>query len=698
MWFVMHRKAGRITPPTLPSSSSPPLICKNPRWLNKGLFRCLDGPCDNPETISVPAVEECGLSRLIHLHPGETNDPLELSIVPTDLKTDYEALSWCWGDEHATETVLVKDAAVLQSSVKVKPTIRKALAALRDQVAIRHLWIDTICINQQDSDEKSAQVTKMATIFSCAKCVVIWLELPSPQHTISLVRNSATIQDLKEIMKRRYQTSANQETRSHLRDLLVCKWFGRRWIIQEVTLAQRAILVAADGLGRAHSAEWADMCRVIRLLHEYHEDLVADKPTSDYDPDIGLTTEAFYQSNAHNLVRLIDGEFVEGTHRQTRSVVGLHPLEDLLTMCTSFRCQEGQDTVYALQQFAKPSSRIDVDYKKTALEVYKDMITGAIEASGGSIDIILRYWALWKMDISWIRFRRSTNHSTIDDQHREIRQRDLTGTAEAPLFRASGSSRVPCLTTLFRGPTSLILDAFTLDSIASTLCANPDAISNGWPKFAGWMDTTQDPPDHFWKTLVAGLDENGSTVSTPYKRLCGCAFFKGSHFRLFSNTTDGVVLELKRVFSEDSNSRLTPGERWERFNFAVRHPDQQIKIVDKGGKPEVQFSDAIIKLIRGILRQIDQNAMAEVARYRRLVLSTVIGRQLFKSSGLSLFGLAPREACAGDRICIIRGCSVPVAIREMSGYYKIIGECFVHGMMDGEAMDLGRAWQQIRIE
>lgn len=108
--------------------------------------------------------------------------------------------------------------------------------------------------------------------------------------------------------------------------------------------------------------------------------------------------------------------------------------------------------------------------------------------------------------------------------------------------------------------------------------------------------------------------------------------------------------------------------------------------------------------------------MAKVARYRRLVLSTVMGGQLFKSSGRSLFGLTPREARAGDRhvplvfnsnpdaadsllrICIIRGCSVPVAVREMSYSYEIIGECYVHGMMDGEGMNLGRAWQQIRIE
>lgn len=104
------------------------------------------------------------------------------------------------------------------------------------------------------------------------------------------------------------------------------------------------------------------------------------------------------------------------------------------------------------------------------------------------------------------------------------------------------------------------------------------------------------------------------SVQTPCRR----SFFKGSHFQLLSNTTDSVVLELKRVFSENSNS-LTTGERWERFNFAVRHPDQQMKIVrrleeicqtgtldlsfiqvDKDHMPKAQFSNAIVKLIRGI--------------------------------------------------------------------------------------------------
>jgi hypothetical protein len=53
------------------------------------------------------------------------------------------------------------------------------------------------------------------------------------------------------------------------------------------------------------------------------------------------------------------------------------------------------------------------------------------------------------------------------------------------------------------------------------------------------------------------------------------------------------------------------------------------------------------------------------------------------------YGLAPSEAKENDIICIFFGCSVPVVLRESKeqpGKYLFIGECYVYGMMDGEAM------------
>ncbi|ORX93677.1 hypothetical protein BCR34DRAFT_441785, partial [Clohesyomyces aquaticus] len=55
-------------------------------------------------------------------------------------------------------------------------------------------------------------------------------------------------------------------------------------------------------------------------------------------------------------------------------------------------------------------------------------------------------------------------------------------------------------------------------------------------------------------------------------------------------------------------------------------------------------------------------------------------------------GLAPADTEKGDNICVLFGCSVPVILRrreQKSPSYKLIGECFVDGFMDGKAMESG---------
>jgi hypothetical protein len=54
-------------------------------------------------------------------------------------------------------------------------------------------------------------------------------------------------------------------------------------------------------------------------------------------------------------------------------------------------------------------------------------------------------------------------------------------------------------------------------------------------------------------------------------------------------------------------------------------------------------------------------------------------------------GLGPQDTQSGDIVCILFGCSVPVVLREFeeegNHYFKLIGECYIHGLMDGEAFD-----------
>ena len=52
------------------------------------------------------------------------------------------------------------------------------------------------------------------------------------------------------------------------------------------------------------------------------------------------------------------------------------------------------------------------------------------------------------------------------------------------------------------------------------------------------------------------------------------------------------------------------------------------------------------------------------------------------------FALAPAQTEAGDLICFLLGGSAPIVVRSRVGFYTVIGECYIHRMMDGEAMEV----------
>ena len=88
----------------------------------------------------------------------------------------YEALSYTWGDPLDTRTVMLKD-----QPFQVTKNLEAALRNLRHRLIHgtksndRVLWIDAICINQTDIQERNVQVRRMLDIYKSATRVVIWL-------------------------------------------------------------------------------------------------------------------------------------------------------------------------------------------------------------------------------------------------------------------------------------------------------------------------------------------------------------------------------------------------------------------------------------------------------------------------------------------------------------------------------------------
>ncbi|KAK2023185.1 HET-domain-containing protein [Colletotrichum zoysiae] len=87
----------------------------------------------------------------------------------------YEALSYVWGDAKTYEPVTMDGRPFL-----IRKSLHEALAALRGASERRVLWVDAVCINQGSVAERNLQVRQMNRIYAGAALVDVWLGAPAP--------------------------------------------------------------------------------------------------------------------------------------------------------------------------------------------------------------------------------------------------------------------------------------------------------------------------------------------------------------------------------------------------------------------------------------------------------------------------------------------------------------------------------------
>lgn len=104
-----------------------------------------------------------GEIRLLDLSAGETSSQLSCKIVHASIDDPplFEALSYTWGSPGDPHTILCDD-----EDICVTDNLKSALLRLRGPVLQRKLWIDQICINQNDVQERNEQVTLMGDIIA----------------------------------------------------------------------------------------------------------------------------------------------------------------------------------------------------------------------------------------------------------------------------------------------------------------------------------------------------------------------------------------------------------------------------------------------------------------------------------------------------------------------------------------------------
>ncbi|KAI1740250.1 heterokaryon incompatibility protein-domain-containing protein [Xylaria scruposa] len=190
-----------------------------------------------------------GEIRLIVLLPSSTaSAPVECVLGDEILErsSPYEALSYVWGDPSKTKVIKVngQDFAATEN-------LEAALRSLRYPQAgkFRVLWIDAICIDQNNVIERNEQVQHMDRIYSSAQHVCVWLgkENNTDKLAIELLYQFPLLHQHDESVDVNSAVEALQNPTllrkwDALSKFFARPWWSRVWVLQEVLLAKKATM------------------------------------------------------------------------------------------------------------------------------------------------------------------------------------------------------------------------------------------------------------------------------------------------------------------------------------------------------------------------------------------------------------------------------------------------------------------------
>ena len=205
--------------------------------------------------------------RLLKLAPGISDEPINCTLTCHNIDDDipYIGLSYSWGLVDVVHAITCND-----NNFIVSKNVYTALRNLRELILLeqydRRVWIDGICINQSDPDEKTQQVRMMQHIYKNAAIVVAWLgemtesdkrAFETLEYVSSKLKLENIYRDDEEIREESLEQTAKLAEKmgipyighkrwADVRQLLDKPWFSRIWIIQEVLHARHFVFLCGS--------------------------------------------------------------------------------------------------------------------------------------------------------------------------------------------------------------------------------------------------------------------------------------------------------------------------------------------------------------------------------------------------------------------------------------------------------------------
>ncbi|KAH6714263.1 heterokaryon incompatibility protein-domain-containing protein [Leptodontidium sp. MPI-SDFR-AT-0119] len=695
--------------------------------------------------------------RILRIQHGKDGDPLECMLFPSALelgnnqkshsehqKWPYTALSYWWGDPDevaGNRITIYKDTGARgvrqtltgfnqSGTFFIRDNLNAALLRFRHATEDVNVWVDAICINQDDKTEKSSQVARMHEVYTQAESVCVWLGEGNDdtELTFEFLKRILDLQALDDLVANPEETA---ESWALVLQLITNHWFSRRWVIQELALARKAYVRCGS-----MDLSWKDFADSIALFMTKYEEIrrsILDHASlvcRDPESIILKTTDA--RALGANVVVHATVNLFRKSH-EGRIEQRLLPLEILVSsLLVAFETTEPRDTIFAVLTLANDSelsssnpsatrdARISPDYEKCLLDVYADFIDYCIQQSQ-SLDILCRYWAAVQKQSKAEALKKGTSevdtlpswiplirHSAFGEPRYIVEgganEDGFVGCPERKgqqIYNASAGSRAWHKFGVHDLKEGKLREGFTF---RMNKHSRPST-STGHSRPAALIAPKSEP-----NTLAedSALKEETSSRMPKYN---GSLFLRGFCLDIISQVSSRVgggiipseALEMAG-WGPKYKPQTVPDKLW-RTLVADRGPD------GKNAPPWytracwecLQYQDRRGDLDIPELMENLKNPSTRITFLKR-VQSIVWKRRFFETKGAShksLFGLGSPAIKNGDLVCILFGCSVPVVLRKdhERKYYQIIGECYVYGMMDGEAIaGKAPAWPYDQLE
>lgn len=599
--------------------------------------------------------------RLLHLEAGQPDDPIQFSLESVSLDSDpiYEAISYCWGDHNDRQHVTCSGIPM-----PITTSLWGALRELRHSVGNRILWADGVCMNQKDEGEKTRQVRLMQEIYAKAKMVLVWLGpvdeegrtfhvctsikklhefLPDLTVPLSPEARQSFVAEMANRDRREGRATIGEHDWTALVELVGRPWFTRKWVAQEVALAQEARLYIGGGV----QLPWADLSSLANKIDSLGVLPLIVKNMGPKDRkalDLGLYN-----------IRVMQGI-------QHFRAAGRGTLVDAVMATRGLSCSDHHDHIYGVLSCASEGPTLDPNYALSVEETFRKFCMVML-TEGQQLKVL-----------SLEPHKGSRAHPGVPRNSKELpswvpdlrRPSDplATTSVQAQNFHAGGPNK-PVLSLSNDGRVlncqGIIVDEIedfvtsmhemlrdevpeVFDSKSALPGAVDPSLQSSQLRFRQWLQKCYD----LGYNRASFVDNTGRKDAFSRTLLCDQGKSAGGQAGadMISATFDWAECVLFQDYT------LSPQERLDRMS---------------------REQPSLAKLWPAIERDI-----AYQANMRNFAVTT--GGRL---------GQMPMGTERGDLVCVLIGGEVPFVLRatdHCSSSYELIGDCFLDGIMNGEML------------